>query len=75
MKKIRINQKKNEVLLAFNDKFYSQESIDKTITDFKDICHIIKTKEGILLKPKEKLDINVLGYEFYNYTLGMIKNR
>jgi hypothetical protein len=75
MEKIKINQAKNEVLLAFNSKFYPLEFVDKTIIDFSEICHAKKTKNGILLKPKEKLDINILGYEFYNYILGLVKNQ
>jgi hypothetical protein len=75
MEKIKVNLAKNEVVVSFNDRFYPMEFVEKAITDFSGICSIKKIKTGILLKPKEDLDINILGYEFYNYALGLMKNQ
>lgn len=75
MEKIKINEEQNTVLVNFNDNFYKKKFVDQAILDFKEACDIEKREEGILLRPKEKLDINVLGYEFYNYVLGLMKNQ
>ncbi len=74
MEKVRIIKDKNEVILSFNNKFYNKEVIDKAIEDFKQACDVRQEGELIILKPKEKTDLNILGYEFYNYVLGLIKN-
>ena len=75
MEKVKINKAKNEVLVNFNNIFYKKEFIDRAVLDFKEACDITKLDEGLLLKSKEKADIDVLGYEFYNYVLGLIKNQ
>ncbi len=75
MEKVRVNKAKNEVLLNFNEKFYRKGFIDQAVLDFKEVCDIKETNKGLSLKPKEKVDIDVLGYEFYNYTLGLMKNQ
>lgn len=75
MEKIKIDKAKNEVLVSFNKKFYKQEFINQAVLDFKRICNIEKVKGKIILKPKEQIDINVLGYEFYNYVLDLMKNK
>lgn len=74
MEKVKIDQNKNEVFVTFNRTFYKEEFIEQAIENFQKICSIEKTEEKIILKPKEKLDINKLGYEFYNYVLGLMKN-
>ncbi len=74
MERVKINKAKKEVLVSFNKKFYKTESVDKAILEFSKICDIKRDENGILLKPKEKLNINVLGYEFYNYVLELMKN-
>lgn len=75
MERVKIDRKKNEVLVSFNEQFYKKEFIDQAILDFKEICDIKKTEQGLLLKPKEKLDIGILGYELYNYVLDLMKNQ
>jgi hypothetical protein len=75
MEKVKINKAKNEVLVNFNEQFYQKEFIDRAVLDFKEVCDIKKTKEGLLLRPKQELCIDVLGYEFYNYVLGLMKNQ
>jgi hypothetical protein len=75
MEKVKINKAKNEVLIKFNEKFYKKEFIDQAIVDFKEVCDIKKRENGLLLKPKEEVNIDELGYEFYNYVLGLMKNQ
>lgn len=74
MERVKINKKKNEVILSFNESFYDKQFISQAIEDFKEVCDIKKDKEFIFLKPKKEVDLNNLGYEFYNYVLGLIKN-
>ena len=75
MEKIKINKAKNKVLVNFNEQFYKKEFIDRAILDFNEVCDIKKSEEGLLLRPKERIDIDILGYEFYNYVLGLVKNQ
>lgn len=74
MGRVKINKEKNEIVLSFNENFYDKKFINKATEDFKDVCDVKKDKDLILLKPKEKIDIDTLGHEFYNYVLGLIKN-
>lgn len=74
MERVEINKKKNEIVLSFNEIFYDKKFINQAIEDFKEACDIKKDKEFILLRPKKEVNINTLGYEFYNYVLGLIKN-
>ena len=65
---------KHLVILTFNDNFYSKDLIEKSILDFKEVCDSNFQGEKLILKPKSnEIDINALGYEFYNYLLGLIK--
>ena len=66
---------KNLVILTFNDTFYPKDLIEKSILDFKEVCDSDFQGEKLILKPKNnEIDINTLGYEFYNYLLGLIKS-
>jgi len=73
MEKIKIS--KNEVLVNFNTQFYNEESIKQAVVDFKGICDAEEKDKGILLKPKKNKDLDLLGYEFYNHVLGLMKNQ
>lgn len=75
MEKIKISKNKNEVLVNFNRQFYNEGSIKQAVLDFKDTCDVEEKKEGLLLKPKQNKDIDLLGYEFYNHVLGLMKNQ
>ncbi len=74
MEKIRINRQKNEVRLCFNERFYPKKYIDMAVDDFGEACNIKESKGCLVLKPKGKEDISIIGYEFYNYVLGLVKN-
>lgn len=74
MERIKIDLEKNEVAISFNKKFYNEKFIDMALKDFSKTCGVEKDRDLILLRPKEKTDINIIGYEFYNYVLGLIKN-
>lgn len=72
MEKIRVS--KGKVILNFNPKFYDKGSIEMSAREFKDICSVDKTEEGFVLSPLTEIEPEKLGYEFYNYVLGVIKN-
>lgn len=74
MEKIVVDSKRNQVKLLFNPSFYQTQFIDKAIEDFSEICHMEKVDDVLLLEPKVDIDIELLGYEFYNYVLCLIKN-
>lgn len=74
MERVKINKKKNEIILSFNESFYDKKFINQAMEAFKEVCDVKKDKEFIFLKPKKEVDIDTLGYEFYNYVLGLIKN-
>lgn len=75
MERIRINRQKNEVRLRFNEQFYPKKYIDMAVDDFGKVCDFKESKDCLVLKPKGKEDISTIGYEFYNYVLGLIKNQ
>lgn len=80
-----IDHNKGEVRLAFNSEFYGRGAIEQAGKDFAEVCEsaIGDENEGrikVVLKQKEMPDapdmpdIDVLGYEFCNYVLGLIQN-
>ena len=71
----RVKVEKNKVRLSFNDQFYDKKFIELALEDFNEVCTSKWEDHELILKPKDKLDINILGYEFYNYVLGLIKNQ
>ena len=73
-KMIRINKQKNEVLLSLNENIYDKKSIEKAVNDYKEICSVRKAGKDIILIPKKGIDIDKLGYEFFNYVLAVMKN-
>lgn len=74
MEKIKINKENNETLLKFNNEFYDENAVQQAVSDFKEYCNISIEDNEITIKPKETSDLNIIGYEFYNYVLGLMKN-
>jgi hypothetical protein len=74
MNRISVDAQKKEVSLSFNTGLYSQNHIDQAIADYLDVCEIFKVDETLVLKPKDEKDLEIIGYEFYNYVLGLMKN-
>ncbi len=69
-----IKVRKNNVLVRLNEEIYCRECIEQAIKDFKDVCTVTENEDGLLLKPKAKIEPVRLGYEFSNYVLGLMKN-
>lgn len=80
MKRINIDNKKNEINISLNTKFYNYNSIMIASNDFIENCWIYIDKKNedhimINLKPKSKnINFEELGLEFYNYVLGLMQN-
>ena len=73
-----IEIKGNEIMIKLNKQFYDLGVVKESIKDFNEVCiGKIKNKERIevTLKPKDKSILNILGNEFYNYVLGLMKNK
>lgn len=71
----RVVVENNTVILTFNKNFYPGEIIRQSMADFHDVCDSGFEGEKLVLKPKSnEIDIELLGYEFYNYLLGLIKS-
>lgn len=75
MEKVIVDKKKRIVKLSFNHQFYKEDLIDQAITAFSEILNIKKKDGFIYLEPKNKeVELDNIGYEFYNYVLALIKN-
>lgn len=75
MKRVTVDRSKNLVILTFNDNFYSGDLINQAVADFDEVCDFSFENENFILKPKNRdIDIDNLGYEFYNYLLGLMKS-
>jgi len=75
---IKVNKQKSKISILLNKKFYNKDTIKQSIEDFKEICdgEMIEGKGFlVVLSVDEKELLDVLGYEFCNYVLGLMKNR
>jgi len=75
---MNITTKKEQIFITLNKKFYDLSAVKESLEDFKEVCtSIIKNNENleIILKPKDRELMNILGYEFCNYVLGLMKNK
>lgn len=69
-----VNDAENSVSLRFNYKFYDKNKINQAAKDFSNICEINEENEMLILKPKTEISPKILGLEFYNYVLCLMKN-
>jgi hypothetical protein len=75
MQRVTISRSKGEVSLSFNNSFYKQEHIDQAIADYLEACTVSKVGDRLVIVPKDPKDLDIIGYEFYNYVLGLMKNQ
>jgi len=79
MNLMKINREENEISIFLSSKLYDLQIIKEVLADFKEVCegHIEESnlRIKIVLKPKEKDILDVIGYEFCNYVLGLMKNK
>lgn len=67
----------NKIRIKLNKDFYDMDSIRKAAEDFSGVCStVVNNKEGfgIILTSRGNKDIKILGYEFCNYVLALMKN-
>ena len=80
MKKMEIDRNNKEVKLLINTEFYDSDSVLKASHAFSKSCWVyldgnVNEKLRVSLKPKFKeINLDELGYEFYNYVLGLMQN-
>lgn len=79
MGRILVNKESKEVFISFNTIFYPSSYLHQATSDFSDSCWTSIDQNGkelvVKLKPKsDEINLDTLGYEFYNYVLGIIKN-
>ncbi|MCD6557422.1 MAG: HxsD-like protein [Candidatus Aenigmarchaeota archaeon] len=73
----------NKVELTINSDLYPEEVINKAIEEYSEVCEVEDRKNEqihkVILKPKQvvdsKEDLEIIGYEFMNYLLYLIKNK
>ena len=73
-----IEVEENKIKIKLNKQFYDLNAVKESLKDFNKVCNgTIANKKGIeiVLKPKDKKLTNILGYEFCNYVLGLMKNK
>jgi hypothetical protein len=81
MEKVIIDRKNRSVTVHFNTKFYPADKIMIAAQAFMESCwaQVDGDKNDVIqvnLTPKsDDIDLATLGYEFYNYVLGVIKNQ
>ena len=73
MENIQINKDDCSVLLRFNRKLYPDEIVETAKEHFAEVCIFQEDDFGLKLIPKDILDLDIIGYEFLNYALGLIK--
>ncbi|MBL7056498.1 hypothetical protein ISS07_06295 [Candidatus Woesearchaeota archaeon] len=82
MKNVEIDEGNNEVILNMNPEFYDYEAIMITSKEFSENFWVfvdkIQDNIQVNIKPKpefvDDVDLKELGYEFYNFTLGLMQN-
>ncbi len=74
---VNMDRKAEKVTIKLNRRFYNIGSIRRGIKDFSGLCSAdVNNAEQfeIVLKSKGGLDVQILGYEFCNYVLALMKN-
>jgi len=71
MDNIQINASSVQIML--NPEIYNSLIIKQAIKDFSGVADI-KQNGKIIIVPKEKKDIENIGYEFCNYLIGLVQS-
>jgi len=72
---IRIDKEKNLVNISLNNHLYNNSIINTAMKDFESVCEVKRDNGHIIIIPQNQKDIELLGYEFCNYMLGLINNQ
>ncbi len=76
--KVVVNRKENRVMMRFPLRMYDYESIKRSIKDYSICCDFKRRRSGgrveVTLSPKNReIDLDLVGYEFFNYVLSVMK--
>ncbi|MBT3407596.1 hypothetical protein HN415_02830 [Candidatus Woesearchaeota archaeon] len=71
MNNIKIEKGKNEVKIKLNIDIYTKKVINQAILDYKSVADIKFDREMIIIAPKDKKDLDLIGFEFCNYLVGL----
>ncbi len=74
-KMIKIDKDKNQINISLNNHLYNDSIINRAMKDFESVCEFKKDNDHIIIIPKKQKDIELIGYEFCNYMLGLINNQ
>jgi hypothetical protein len=82
MEAITVFEERNEVKVDINTKIYNYNAILLSVKDFLDTNWVYFDGQNdisvsVFIKPKKqegKAGLELLGYEFYNYVLGIMEN-
>lgn len=82
MTPITVIEERKEVKVDINTRIYNHNAVLLSVKDFLDNNWVYIEKTGdnsvsVFLKPKKSgknSSLEVLGYEFYNYVLGITEN-
>jgi len=74
---IKIDYKLKKVEINLSKEIYSVDVIKRAIEDFSGVCKG-SINEGnyilVLLELKDEEGLDIIGYEFCNYVIGLMKN-
>ena len=73
MERVKVRKNKSEVILSFNYEVYDKKAIEQAMHDFEEFGLFKEERDSIIIIPKDKKTIKEIGYEFYNYVLGLMK--
>ena len=72
MEKVQIKGK--SVIISLNPRLYNKHAIEQTIKDYGSVCRFEDDNGHITLKDIDpSIDIRIIGYEFCNYALSLMK--
>lgn len=80
MEKINVNKKENKVILNFRTEFYDIQSVMEATQAYSESCWTYLDGDAsnviqVVLSPKKKeTDLKIMGYEFYNHVLSVMKD-
>lgn len=63
----------NMVTLRINTLFYPKDHIEASIEAFINIAGFSKKDDTLIIMPKDNSHASIIGYEFFNYMLGLKK--
>jgi hypothetical protein len=73
---------KDRIVLDFHTGIYTRASVMQALRDFQGVCMIDSKEDGDRMlvtltreAKDEPADLENVGYELYNYVLGLMKNR